>query len=262
MIVLTAFGTSVPAAQKALESIDARMRAAFPAEEFTWAFTSSRVTEKLRARGQHTLFAREVPLRTLPEVYADLRESGQTEAVVQSLHVSPGSEYEKVLQTPAPGLQVRYGPPLLAEEANVSRFAEALAPRFGGPDTVTILCGHGNDRHEEYNRRLVGLDQYVRDRYGAVYVATVEGHPGTERAFADAAASGRTRVKFVPVMIVAGDHMMNDVMGDDGESWKSTLGLPATAEGGLGENDAIVDLFVEQLREVLAQSNADPQGAG
>ncbi|MFW5636709.1 MAG: sirohydrochlorin cobaltochelatase, partial [Thermodesulfobacteriota bacterium] len=94
-ILLVAFGTSVPAAQAALEAVDTVVRRAWPDWRVLWAFSSTVVTGKLRRRGQNTLFARATPLRTLPETYAALREEGVTEAVVQSLHISPGAEYQK-----------------------------------------------------------------------------------------------------------------------------------------------------------------------
>ncbi len=254
VIVLAAFGTSVPEAQNALENIDASVRETVPLPDVRWAFTSQRVIDKLKLRGQDTLFARAVPIRNLQQIYAQLQREGRTDVVVQPLHMVPGHEYHRVLETPVPtGLRVRYGKPMLADAAKVAEFAEVLSARFGGADEVTILCGHGNDRHGEFNAMLVALDKHLRADYENVFVATVEGQPGTEAAFADARKSGKKKVKFVPIMVVAGDHIMNDVMGDKGESWKHVLGLPAACDGGLGCNDAVVDLFIRRLRAALAE---------
>ena len=56
-----------------------------------------------------------------------------------------------------------------------------------------------------------------------------------------------------PLMIVAGDHAQNDLAGDDADSWKSRL----EGEGygvephltGLGELDAVADIFISHCRE-------------
>lgn len=253
VIVLAAFGTSVPKAQKALEHIDTRVRAAFPGREVRWALTAQFIINKLRKQGQTTLFARQVPIKNLEEIYADLRAAGKTEVVVQSLHVVPGGEWHELKRVDDSGLEVRFGKPLLNDTAMISRLTTVLAKRFGGDDTVTVLCGHGNDHHPGFNSNLVDLDAHVRAHYQNVFLATVEGQPGTEKAFADVKATGLKKVKFVPVMVVAGDHIMNDVMGPEAESWKSILGLEATAEGGLGENDEVVDLYIHRLRHALAE---------
>lgn len=252
VIILVAFGTSVPAAQAALENIDTRVRAAHPGHEVLWAFTSGVIMRKLKAMGQQTAFARGVPLRDLAEVYADLKARGVVNAVVQSLHVVPGQEYHKIRRVDPGGIRVRYGQPLMADNGKVAALARALAPRFGGPDTFTILCGHGNDHRPGHNRRLIALDRHVRATYPDVAVATVEGEPGTEAAFAAVRASGLRKVKFLPLMIVAGDHVMNDVMGEEEESWRSQLGLEATADGGMGGDPAVVDLFLAHLDRALA----------
>jgi len=56
---------------------------------------------------------------------------------------------------------------------------------------------------------------------------------------------------------VAGDHALNDLTGNGSESWKSML----EREGfdidynlkGMGENDGIVDIFVEHTKEASAK---------
>jgi len=57
-------------------------------------------------------------------------------------------------------------------------------------------------------------------------------------------------------MSVAGDHARNDMAGDEDDSWKSIL----TKEGiacvpvlkGSAENDAIVAVWVDHLKSVMA----------
>lgn len=251
VIVLAAFGTSVPEAQGALESIDTAVRAAMPGYDVRWAFTSKIILKKLREGGQITLFARKTPLQNLAETYAELSKAGVKDVVVQSLHVVPGAEYNEVKNVPAQGLGVRYGLPLLTDEASMKALLGALSAEFKGGDIATILCGHGNDHHAEYNKELVAIDRLARGLGKNAVLATVEGQPGTEQAFADVKGSGAKAVHFVPMMIVAGDHIMNDVMGDEDDSWKKQLGLPATASKGMGANPAVAALFVQRLKEAM-----------
>ncbi|MBN2712363.1 MAG: sirohydrochlorin cobaltochelatase [Planctomycetes bacterium] len=252
VIVLVAFGTSVPEAQKSFENIDNMVRKEFKGYDVRWAFTAQFIINKLKKNGQTTLFARKVPIKNLSEVYADLRKEGKTDVVIQSLHVVPGGEFTEMTKVDSSGLKVRVGQPLLSDDKAIADFAKVISKKLGGKDEVTILCGHGNDHHKEYNSEVVKLDKYVRANYKNVYVATVEGQPGTEKAFANVKKSGKKKVKFVPIMIVAGDHIMNDVMGDEDESWKKILGLPASSEGGMGMNDDVVGLYINHLRQAIS----------
>lgn len=252
-IVLAAFGTSVPEAQAALENIDTQVREAYPDHEVYWAFTADFIINKLRKQGQTTLFDRKIPLMSTVEVYTLLDNKDVKNVVVQSLHVSPGQEYKEVINTPKGQLNISYGKPLLADSDCIAEFATVLSPTFGDKETVTILCGHGNDHHPEYNAQLVELDAVVRASYPNTFVATVEGQPGIEQAFADAKASGLKKVKFVPIMIVAGDHIMNDVIGAEPESWKNMLKMETSSVGGMGENEAIVQLFLSRLTKAYHQ---------
>ncbi len=253
VIVIAAFGTSVPEAQRNLEDFDTMVLERFPDYEVRWALTSQFIVKKLREAGQTTLFDRKVPLNTLEEVYAALRKEGKTTVAVQPIHVSTGQEFHEVVMTPVKGLNVRCGLPLLVYHEEIEEFAKVLSSKFGRVDTVTILCGHGNDHQPQFNASLVELDNIVREKYENVFVATVEGQPGTEQAFADVRASGLEKIKFVPLMIVAGDHIMNDVMdADDPESWRAQLGLEATAETGLGSNPAVMAFYLERLERLLS----------
>ncbi len=87
----------------------------------------------------------------------------------------------------------------------------------------------------------------------AVMIGVVEGVPGLDALIDDLERSGRRRIVLKPFMIVAGDHAMNDMAGDDAQSWKRRL----TAAGfevlpvieGLGSNDAFADLFVDHIAD-------------
>ena len=247
VIVLCAFGTSTKA-MATFDTIEEAIGKRVPGHEICWAYTSRMIIAKLKKRG--------IVRHTLSEVYERLRDEGKTNVVVQSLHVVPGSEFhEKLVMVPAKGLNVKYGLPLLSGEADFDKLFKALAPKFASEeDAVTLLCGHGNDHRPEFNAALLRMDQLVRERRKNTFLATVEGQPGTERAFADARAAGVANVHFVPMMLVAGDHIMNDVMGDEEDSWKNVLSpMTATVEKGMGTNDEVLNIYIGHLRKALEQ---------
>jgi sirohydrochlorin cobaltochelatase len=247
VIVLCAFGTSTKA-MSTYDHLDKAIQKQYPEHEVRWAYTSNFIIKKLKKEG--------IIRHTLPEVYESLRKEGKTNVVVQSMHVVPGQEFHrKMIMVPAKGLNVKYGYPLLSEDADFDKLFKALEPSFAPEkDSVTILCGHGNDHHPEYNATLIQMDKYLREHHKNTFLATVEGQPGIDQAFADAKAAGVEKVHFVPMMLVAGDHIMNDVMGDEEDSWKNQLApMTATAEKGMGYNDDVIKIYIEHINKALEQ---------
>jgi len=253
VIVITAFGTSAPEGLRDLEHVDGLVSARYPEYEVRWVFTSGFIVRKLRGDGITTLFQRQVPLCSLEEIYQALLEEGKTDVIIQCLLTVAGSEYSDVILTPAEGLNVEYSYPLLGPPDNIARSAKALEPYFGDKDTVTVICAHGNEKIPLLNTPLVLLDYYVRKRYSNVFVATLDGPPGTDRAFADARQTGLKKVKFVPFLFTAGGHIKNDVMSDAPHSFKVRLGLEASNEGGLADNKEMMSLWMESIAWALAR---------
>jgi sirohydrochlorin cobaltochelatase len=253
VIVITAFGTSAPEGLKDLEKVDRMVLKRYPDCEVRWVFTSGFISKKLKSLGTTTLFERKVPLCNLAEVYEELRREGKTDVVIGGLLTVSGSEYSDVVLTPAEGLNVEYNYPLLGAPGNIEKAARALAPYFGDDDTYTIICAHGNARIPLLNLPMVQLHQYVSKRYKNVAVVTIEGPPGTEKAFADARATGLKKAKFVPFLFAAGGHIKNDVMSDEPGSFKMMLGLEATNEGGLVDNEGVMALWLESIDWAIAK---------
>jgi len=244
-IVLAAFGTSVAEARAVYDHIDEHMRTAYPDYDLRWAYTSSFIREKLRTQGTMTYSPEEVVDALIAE--------GYTRAVFQSLHVAPGQEYQEVLDVDTKSLEVAFGPPLLATDGDIDAVINALERHFedGQPN---VVVAHGNGHHPEYNGQLVAFANRMAQRYDHVFTCSVEGQPGTEplvQAADQAAKAGA--VNFVPLMIVAGDHIMNDVMGDEPKSWKNIIGVDeATCAPSLGNNDDVLAIYRSHLDRALA----------
>ncbi|MDT1871866.1 sirohydrochlorin cobaltochelatase, partial [Acinetobacter baumannii] len=66
---------------------------------------------------------------------------------------------------------------------------------------------------------------------------------------------GVTGVHLMPLMLVAGDHAINDMASDEEDSWKTLFnaaGITATPWlSGLGENPAVRAMFVAHLQLAL-----------
>jgi sirohydrochlorin cobaltochelatase len=254
VIVIAAFGTSYETGEKNLDDIDKAMSERFPDSEIYWAFTAQGIIDGLKEAGKTTYFDREVPIKNLEEVYTQLIEEGKTNVVVQSLHSMVGAEFREVVSVSTKGLNVKYSYPLTFYPENIQNAVNALVGEFGDPsDTATIFCAHGNEAHPENNSQLIEMDRYLRANFENTYLACVEGPPGFDGVAEDIAALGVTKVKFVPFMLTYGDHITNDVMGDEPDAWKTQLGLEASCADGMGANADIVEIYLKSIKHVLSQ---------
>jgi sirohydrochlorin cobaltochelatase len=91
-------------------------------------------------------------------------------------------------------------------------------------------------------------------------LGTVQNQPSGEAALKAVQASGAASVVFSPLLLVAGEHINKDIMGDGPESWKSRVaaGRPIEVRGsrrGLGYQDEVVEIYLDHLAEALKTLN-------
>ena len=245
VIVLVAFGTSMPEARKVFDHIDDQARKRFSAYEIRWGFTSGRIVKKLKGQG--------IAVKELAEVVDDLRTEGHRAAVFQSLHVVPGQEYEDINKLDTSGLDVAVGKALLSNDRDIETVIAAMDDNID-PAAVNVIISHGNANFPEFSRQLIALAEKIHARYDNVIVCSIEGQPGTGGLIeAKRQASQTGRVHFIPLMVVAGTHVMDDVLGDADDSWKNIIGAKeSTCATPLGRNDRVLDVFFEHLETALA----------
>lgn len=251
-VVLTAFGTSTKAADT-YQYLEKLARERFPGHELRWAFTSQKIREKLKKAGRGEL-------KDLLQTLKELQAAGVTRVAVQSLHVVPGEEWQEMVKESrqVPGLKVALGKPLLSSPADQKRLLEALAPTFPQDlnDHAVVLVGHGSP-HPEGEKAYLDFAALVRNRFAGknVFLGVVDGKPEAEAALEAVKKSGARKVVFVPLMVVAGDHMENDILGEEPDSWKSRLlaHRPYQIEGtqGLGFRKEVAAIFLDHLEEAL-----------
>jgi sirohydrochlorin cobaltochelatase len=251
-IVLAAFGTSTTAFDT-YGHFEQKVKERFPGYEIRWAFTSRKVRQKLaQEKGQQ--------LNDLPTTLRELKDAGFNRVAVQSLHIVPGEEWDKkVVQESRkiPGLQVALGKPLLSSKEDQERVLQALARTFPQDlkDTAVVLMAHGSPVPQG-EKAYLAFDRLLRSHYQNVFLGTVEGKPSKEKAFEAVKQANPATVILMPFMLVAGEHVAKDMLGDGPESWKSEL-LKQKAyriEGitkGLGYQDGIVNIYLDHLDQAL-----------
>lgn len=243
-ICLSAFGTTVEKAQKSYSQIEHRIRASFPDREILWAFTSSRVRRQLQVDGKMAF--------SLDEAIRACKERGEERLAIQSLHVVPGQMDAAARETPSHGLSLAYGEPLLASNDDVRAVAAALEPTFRG-DRMNVVVAHGNEKHPEYNRMNLALAEYIEAISEKLILWSVEGEPGRKCLnWVRERAQSLGGVHFIPLMMVSGDHILNDVLGQDEYSWARSIGAPeVSCAPSLALNDAIIDIYIAHLDSAI-----------
>ena len=249
-ILVVSFGTSYEdTLKKNIERIENRIRDAFEPMTVRRAFTSNMIIKKLRNNGVNIL--------TTDEALAEMIADGFTEIIVQPLHVIPGFEYEKVQKAVARAkhnrmVTIKLGKPLLDGVETYRELIEAFSTEFE-PEVFGkgyLLMGHGTDHFANAAYSL--LQRLFDEKRSDIVIANVEGYP----EIGDVIEHLKERfnhMSLVPLMMVAGDHAINDMAGDEEDSFKSVLnseGISVTCIlKGMGENPEIGELFVKRIIE-------------
>ncbi|MDR2456676.1 MAG: sirohydrochlorin cobaltochelatase, partial [Deltaproteobacteria bacterium] len=240
-IVLAAFGTTEVGALQSILNIRNRVAAAFPGYDIHLAFTSNIIRSIWHERAGDAAFKKANPsipaeiynIKNALTVLAGIQEDGARLILVQSLHVTDGEEYSDLAglvnalskyETRKPVLKpfpwIGVGEPALGlkdgEPENINRAVVALsglAATAKDAGAALVIMGHGN---EHMNQKVYGkLQAALRKAYGPqIYIGTVESPPHAEEiAAAIKTAKGPNKVLLAPLMIVAGDHALNDMAG-------------------------------------------------
>jgi len=257
-ILLVAFGTSVPEAQKAFEQIDMQVKKAFPNIEIRWAYTSRMIRAKLAGQGLR-LDSPEIAL-------ARLMDEGFTHVAVLSLHTIPGIEFHelycnaKLFGKMSGGFQrILVARPLLSSQNDIERVIKSLIqriPKARKPEDAVLFMGHGSKNHPA-DALYSAMNYTIQELSPNIYVATVQGYPTLNDVLPKLMGKGIGKVYLMPFMSVAGEHARKDMAGEDSDSWKSVLsrnGFKCEAIlAGTAEYPEIVEIWLDHLRDVFAQ---------
>ena len=260
-ILITAFGTSMPSARKAIDNLVDAAKKAFPGADVRLAFTSNIIRRKLTREGK-----KNVP-PTPVQALAALNDEGFKKVCVMPTHIIPGAEYDEIKNVVEAwstlkgkyGIKdLRLGKTFLSSVEGCDEMADILIKRFAKvpAGTAVVLMGHGTPHHianAMYSQLQVALDKKADGRF---FIGTVENTPLIEDVVVALKKAGLKKTLLSPLMIVAGDHANNDMADkDDPESWYSVLKKEGfgveTMIKGLGEDAGIAAAFVAHLKDAL-----------
>ena len=251
--LLVAFGTTVASSKVAIEAIGKAYEAR--QEPLIWAYTSDIIRKKLDKRGE--------PVLSVNAAMNQAAGQGITHLRIQSLHVGAAEEFHQLermivknlLRHPGRFQSVILGHPLLESEKDMDQVVAAVLaefPKERKADEAIVLMGHGNDRGPG-DLMLYAVNKAFQARDSLVYIAAVEGSSTFDKVLAQLKAKNVKRVWLQPLMIVAGDHAKNDMVGPEADSWASQLkaaGMEAVPHlRGLGELKGVQAVFLRHTAE-------------
>ena len=250
-LLVVSFGTSYEETRKkTIEAIEQDLATAFPERTFYRAWTSERIRKKLRE-------TRGISYDNVEEAMERMLQDKITDVLIQPTHMMTGVEFETTRNTIVSYRDrfdtLRMGAPLLAGEEDLVYLAKVLEEIFSDikDSEMLALMGHGSSHTSFPAYELLG-GQLKKDGYPNFCVGTVEYEPGFETVRRQVQERKPDQVYLTPLLVVAGDHAVNDMAGDSPDSWKSKLekegASPVCIVKGMGEYREIRDLYIEHAR--------------
>jgi sirohydrochlorin cobaltochelatase len=256
-ILVVSFGTShIEALKNSIEKIENKIKEEFKEYEVFRAFTAHRIIKKLNERDNLNILTPE-------EAFMDLKDKGFEEVIVQPLHLIPGEEFDYIKgiveRNKENFKELKLGRPIFFYQGmnglpeDYSMFIDSINDLFQGEESV-ILFGHGT---EHPSNAVYGMLQTVLidEDYENIFVATVEGYPTIENVVKKLKKKGIKKAKLVPLLLVCGDHVKNDMASDKEDSLKSKLqkeGIEVTLHmHGLGEFDNFQELYINRIYDSI-----------
>ncbi|MBR4475041.1 MAG: sirohydrochlorin cobaltochelatase [Oscillospiraceae bacterium] len=256
-LLVVSFGTSFNDSRRlTVGGIESAIEKAFPDWSVRRGFTSQIIIDHVKARDGEII-------DNVGEALDRAAANGVKTLLVQPTHLMNGFEYNDLIAELAAYAdafeKIAVGEPLLTSEEDFARVAEIIVEatkEYDDGETAICFMGHGTEA--ESNAVYAKMQQVLTDM-GCEnrFIGTVEAEPSLDDVVAAVKQGNYRKVVLEPLMIVAGDHANNDMAGDEEDSWKSVF----EAEGyevtcllrGLGEMEAIQELFVEHARAAMLE---------
>ena len=280
-LLVVSFGTSTP---EVIERCIVPVEKAFceVAEDYDFyrAFTSGIIRKKLK-----NIY--DISIDAPQEALEKLQKKSYSKIVVWPTHMMSGFEYhalEAQVQAFAkqyPEIEVVYGETVIAKnndakdnfysknsiysknnsnstnnsDNDIIRLVQSLKYQIPTleADEAVLFMGHGTEH--EANDVYFKIRAKLQQMSEQLELACVEAAPLFEDAVKHLKTLNIRKVYLMPLMVVAGDHAMNDMAGDDEDSWKNRLknagfeAIPVLK--GLGENEDFCRIYQEKIEKMM-----------
>ena len=256
-LLVVSFGTSYnDSRRETIGAIEKAVQTAFPDYSVRRAFTSQIIIDHVKDRDG-------VTIDNVEQALERAVNNGVKTLVVQPTHLMNGLEYEELTKYSDSFEKIAIGDPLLTSDADFEAVMTAITDATkDAADGKTAICFMGHGTTADSNSVYSKMQTLLTDKgFNDYYVGTVEATPSLNDVLAAVQKGNYEKVILRPLMIVAGDHANNDMAGDEDDSWKSTFekaGYTVDCQvEGLGQLEAIQQLFVEHAKAAVASAEAE-----
>ena len=263
VILVTSFGSTVDSAREnQILPVVETIRKAYPTHEVRVAFTSRIVIKRLKDR--NIVFQNEI------EAMESIMADGFERVIVQPTHLVGGAEFDKLrknimaFQGQGSIKEIAVGRPLLyfmGQEEEVPDDYQILMDRFiknlNVPNTEDLLLvGHGGFNVGNASYAVLQL-KLQHEGILNTSIATLENFPTPEDVLEHWEQEGHIhkKVHLHPLLLVCGDHALNDLFGDEEDSLTSVLNEAGYEvvqyKKGLGEYPEIQNIYAEHFADAM-----------
>ena len=251
-ILAVSFGTSYhETMEKTIGFIEKKISEKYREYDIFRAFTSSIIVKKLKGEG--------FDINGVKDELNRILNLGYEECYIQPTHMIAGIEYEKVLKEAEEFKDkfkvLKIGKPLFQTTNDLKKLVKILGENVEFNDgEAVVLMGHGSEHC--VNTVYAALDYMFKDfGYENFFVGTVEAYPDLETVLKFVKAKKYKKAVLMPLLMVAGDHALNDMAGDEDDSWVNIFnsnGVEARAVvKGIGEYAQVAEMYIEHIQEYL-----------
>ena len=253
-ILVVSFGTSYKETrEKTIDKIEESIQNAYKDYKVYRAFTSKMIIKKLKTRDN-------IHVDTVEEAVERMINDGVTELIMQPTHIINGLENDIMIEDLRKHKDkfesIKIGSPLLTDINDYGKLVKILEDKFGHvpEDEALVFMGHGSSHHA--NAVYPALDYTFKDHgFNNFFVGTVEGYPEIDSVIKFVNEFKPKKVHLTPLMIVAGDHALNDMASDEEDAWMTLFENDGYEVDclvkGLGEYEEIRDMFVEHVKKAV-----------
>ena len=253
-LLVVSFGTSIPETrEKTIYALERELAAAFPDRIFYRAWTSGIIRKKiLRTEG--------LEIDSVAEALERMAADGVEDLLVQPTHLLDGEENrlmtEAIRAAAGSFKAVSIGAPLLSTADDIAALARVMKEISPEPaaDELFAWMGHGSGEMKE-NVYTALNDLFAAQGDRNVVVGTVEFEPGVDVVLDRIRELKPRRTFLAPLMVVAGDHAVNDMAGEEEDSWRSLAMKEGTEPvcilRGLGEYKTVQALYAAHARAAV-----------
>lgn len=251
-ILAVSFGTSYhETMEKTIGFIEKKISEKYREYDIFRAFTSSIIVKKLKGEG--------FDINGVKDELNRILNLGYEECYIQPTHMIAGIEYEKLLREAEEFKDkfkvLKIGKPLFQTTNDLKKLVKILGENVEFNDgEAVVLMGHGSEHC--VNTVYAALDYMFKDfGYENFFVGTVEAYPDLETVLKFVKAKKYKKAVLMPLLMVAGDHALNDMAGDEDDSWVNIFnsnGVEARAVvKGIGEYAQVAEMYIEHIQEYL-----------